>query len=297
MDNFSTGKLSNLREVEENVGSQSWQRFKFVQADIRDAEACMNLTSDVDYVLHQAALGSVPLSIDDPRTTHDVNVTGFTNMLLGAKINKVRRFIYASSCAVYGDNTTIPIAESASFRPLSPYAATKACNELYAQSFHRSYALSNVGLRYFNVYGERQDPSGAYAAVIPRWIHSILQGERLIVHGDGENSRDFVYVGTVVDANIAAALLPQENVCEVFNVASGDAISLNQLLSLLQHNLMQIGGSPKAQAMYEKARLGDIRYSAAEVSYLSEKLRLEPVNIQFGIKRTLDWHFKQSNFQ
>lgn len=296
LDNFSTGRLSNLREVERLVGPEAWRRFCLVEADIRDLKACTAATAGHDFVLHEAALASVPLSVSDPATTHEVNVTGFMNLLLAARSCRVKRVVYASSCAVYGDSAQLPLSETATFKPLSPYAASKACNELYAQSFSRTFSLSTVGLRYFNVYGERQDPNGAYAAVIPRWIRAMIDGDNVLVNGDGLNTRDFIYVGTVVDANIAAALLPDDDLnFDVLNVASGKTISLNELVEILARATEERADIHPVKLRHGSARPSDIRHSAAKIERFTERLRLTPQCIQTSIGRAIDWYSSQNS--
>jgi UDP-N-acetylglucosamine 4-epimerase len=289
-DNFSTGTQANLKEVQEAVGAQTWENFTLVEVDIRDAAACLEISQNVDFILHQAALGSVSLSLYDPKLTHEVNVNGFMNIIQAARINKVRRFVYASSCAIYGDSQDLPLAENTVPRPLSPYAASKACNEMYAQAFSRSFPFSSVGLRYFNVYGARQSPDGAYAAVIPKWIHAMLKGEIVEINGDGANTRDFIHVGTVVDSNISAALLPEYLEGEVLNVASGYSISLNDLFNLLKSNLRRRVAHPIGAPLHGAPRPGDIKHSGARIDYACKKLRIEPVDIATGIEQTLAWY-------
>jgi len=245
-------------------------------------------------VLHQAALGSVPLSISDPKTTHDVNVSGFVNLLIAAKTHKVRRFVYASSCAIYGNNQNLPLDESSQLFPLSPYAASKACNEMYAKSFYNSYGLPTIGLRYFNVFGERQDPKGAYAAVIPRWIHAMLDEQPVFINGDGENTRDFVYVGTVVDSNIASALQRSKLSSEVFNIGSGESLSLNQLYRILA---VQLSHKPKLnlqEVQYRASRLGDIRHSVAQIGKSAQLLHIEPISVDIGIAKAFSWYLQNN---
>ena len=235
LDNFSTGHRRNLDEVRTLVGSEKWGRFHFVEADIRDPEACRQACLNVDYVLHQAALGSVPRSLADPLATNAANIDGFLNMLVAARDAKVRRFVYAASSSTYGDHPDLPKIEEKIGRPLSPYAVTKLVNELYAEVFSRCYGFSSIGLRYFNVFGARQDPDGAYAAVIPRWTKAMLLGEDVLINGDGETSRDFCFVANAVQANLLAATTEiPEAVNQVYNVALDDRTSLNRLFDLLR---------------------------------------------------------------
>src|SRR5882724_10907879 len=240
LDNFCTGYQRNLDEVRAKVGLQKWARARIVEGDIRDLAACHRLCADVDYVLHQAALGSVPRSLADPVRSHDTNVTGFLNMLVAARDANVRRFVYASSSSVYGDHPALPKLEENIGQSLSPYAATKSINETYAGVFARAFNLNSIGLRYFNVFGPRQDPAGAYAAVIPRWIAALLQNEPVHVYGDGETSRDFSYIDNIVQANLLAATTDNSAALnQVFNIAIGETTTLNQLFNLIQTTLRQ----------------------------------------------------------
>ena len=237
LDNFSTGSQHNLDEVEQEVGAEKWQNFTFIEGDIRDLEACRQACEGVDYVLHQAALGSVPRSLEDPLTTNSVNITGQLNMLVAARDAQVQSFVYAASSSTYGDHPDLPKVEEHIGSPLSPYAVTKYVNELYAQVFARSYGFQTIGLRYFNVFGKRQTPDGAYAAVIPKWIGAMLRGQVVTINGDGLTSRDFCYIANVVQMNILAALAPAEARDQVYNVAVSGRTDLNQLFSLLQAEL------------------------------------------------------------
>src|ERR1035438_1539213 len=238
LDNFSTGKRKNLEEVRALVPTAQWARFQFLEGDIGDLAACQRACAGVDFVLHQAALGSVPFSMKDPLASHRSNVTGFLNMLLAARDAKVKRFVYASSSAVYGDDPGLPKVEEKVGRPLSPYAATKAINEVYANAFALAYGLPSLGLRYFNVFGLRQDPDGAYAAVIPKWIAALLAGEAVYINGDGETSRDFCYVANVVQANLLAATTANAAALnQVYNIALGERTTLNELFAMLQDAL------------------------------------------------------------
>src|SRR5687768_12823017 len=235
LDNFATGHRANLREVEEAVGPEAWRRHRFIEASIVDSDACRAACRGVDIVLHQAALGSVPHSIADPVATHQTNVTGFVNMLIAARDAKVRRFVYASSSSAYGDDEALPKVEHATGAPLSPYAASKVANELYAEAFARCYGMHTVGMRYFNVFGPRQDPEGAYAAVIPRWIRALLTGDPVEVNGDGETTRDFCYIANVVQANLLAALTDDPRALnQVYNIAVGESTTLSELLDILR---------------------------------------------------------------
>src|SRR5687767_10852429 len=237
LDNFATGHRSNLEDVEAAVGDKAWSLFQLVEADIRDREACARAVERVEIVLHQAALGSVPRSIADPLTSHDVNVTGFVNMLDAARLGGVKRFVYAASSSTYGDEPNLPKREERIGHPLSPYAATKLANEIYAAVYARSYDFTSIGLRYFNVFGPKQDPDGPYAAVIPKWIAAMLAGDQVEIYGDGSTSRDFCYVANAVQANLRAALAGDEAQNQVYNVAVGQRTSLNQLFGLLRDGL------------------------------------------------------------
>jgi len=237
LDNFSTGYQKNLKEVQGLVSEEQWQRFSFVEGDIRDSSTCLNVSEGVDYVLHQAALGSVPRSIADPITSNASNITGFLNMLEASKQNEVTSFVYAASSSTYGDHPALPKVEENIGNPLSPYAVTKYVNELYADVYNRTYGFKCIGLRYFNVFGRRQDPDGAYAAVIPKWTASMIKGEQVFINGDGETSRDFCYIENTVQMNILAATGPDEAKAEVYNVAVGDRTTLKSLYDSIKNAL------------------------------------------------------------
>lgn len=292
LDNFVTGKHSNLDEVRNSVGDR-WQNFSLIKGDVRDLDQCLNAASGVDIILHQAALGSVPQSINDPLETNSVNLTGFVNMLVAARDKGIKKFVYASSCAVYGDNHHLPLAENEKPRPLSPYAASKACNEIYADAFQRSYGINAIGLRYFNVFGERQDPLGAYAAVIPKWISSAIHAKPLQINGDGTNTRDFIYVADVVKANIAAALIENASPGLVLNVASGEEISLNDLSSLILNKVTRVLGKRKTtDTVFREERFGDIKFSCASTTLSHRILQIAPNNTSTGLDKTLQWYVK-----
>ena len=290
LDNFATGHRANLEAVEQAVGAQAWRRHRFIEASIVDADACRAACRGVDIVLHQAALGSVPRSIADPVPTHQTNVTGFVNMLVAARDAKVQRFVYASSSSIYGDDTTLPKVERITGEPLSPYAASKQANELYAEVFGRCYGMQAVGMRYFNVFGPRQDPEGAYAAVIPRWIRAILTGEPVEVNGDGETSRDFCYIANVVQANLLAALTDEPRALnQVYNIAVGENTSLNRLLEILRMLL-----AAQFQPVYRPFRAGDVRHSLADISLARERLGYAPTHtLASGLKEALPWYVKR----
>jgi UDP-N-acetylglucosamine 4-epimerase len=293
---LSTGHRSNIDELERAVGPKAAARHRFVVADICDMNACRAACDDVDIVLHHAALGSVPGSIADPVAWNAANVTGFLNMLTAARDAGVRRFIYAASSATYGDSPTLPKVEEEIGRPLSPYAVTKYVNELYAEVFARCYGLQCVGFRYFNVFGPRQDPDGPYAAVIPRWIRSLLNGEQVAINGDGETSRDFCYVQNVVQANLLAALTDRSDALnQVYNVAVGDSTSLNELFALLR-DLLHAHGVPVqgARAAHLDFRPGDVRHSEANISKGMRLLDYQATHdLPAGLAQALPWYIRK----
>src|SRR4051812_3363436 len=293
LDNFSTGFQHNLDQVEAAVGREKWTRFRFIRGDIRDLATCSEACRGVDYVLHEAALGSVPRSIDDPITSHASNVTGFLNMLVATRDAKVKRFVYAASSAAYGDWPGLPKVEHEIGRPLSPYGAGKYMNELYADVFGRCYGLETVGLRYFNVFGPRQDPDGAYAAVIPKWVGAILRGDTVHINGDGETARDFCFIENVVQANVLAATTANpEAVGEVYNVAVGDSTTLNQLHAAIQRLLAsRMDGLRLDDPVYRDFRAGDVRYSRADISKAQRLLGYAPaIRAPEGLARAIDWY-------
>jgi UDP-N-acetylglucosamine 4-epimerase len=291
LDNFSTGYQRNLDEVEKIVSPGQWGNFTLHTADIRDADACAKAVRGVDYVLQQAALGSVPRSLKDPVTTNDVNISGFLNMLVAARDAGVKSFVYAASSSTYGDHPALPKVEDQIGRPLSPYAVTKYVNELYADVFARSYDFGSIGLRYFNVFGKRQDPNGAYAAVIPKWVSAMIRGEPVTVNGDGETSRDFCFVENAVQANILAALAQPEGVNQVYNVAFNARTSLNQLFDYLSRALANNGIVYDRQPVYGDFRAGDVRHSQADISKARELLGYEPMhNIVQGLEVAMPWY-------
>ncbi len=293
LDNFATGHQRNLDEVRTLVGPARWVRFRFIEGDIRALHDCRHACEGVDYVLHQAALGSVPRSLVDPITTNDVNLAGFLNMLLAARDAKVARFVYAASSSTYGDHPGLPKVEDAIGKPLSPYAVTKYVNELYAEVFARCYGFNTIGLRYFNVFGPRQDPDGAYAAVIPKWTAAMIKGEDVFVNGDGETSRDFCYIANAVQANLLAATAQaQESSNQVYNVAVGDRTTLNQLydqiLGLLLPHYPHLSG---AKPIYRAFRAGDVRHSLADIGKAVKLLGFAPThNISEGLELAMPWY-------
>ena len=293
LDNFATGHRRNVDEVRDAVTDARWKRHRFVETDIRDAGACRLACSGVDFVLHQAALGSVPRSINDPVATNGSNVDGFLNVLVAARDAGVRRFVYAASSSTYGDHPALPKVEDAIGRPLSPYAVTKLVNELYAEVFARCYGTQSIGLRYFNIFGARQDPEGAYAAVIPRWIRALLLGEAVAINGDGETSRDFCYVDNAVQANLLAAITDNTAaINQVYNVAVDDRTSLNRLFQLLRDALA--GHVPEiacAGPVYQDFRPGDVRHSQADIGKARRLLGYAPTHrLGDGIRAALPWY-------
>ena len=292
LDNFSTGKRDNLLEVQASVGEEAWKRHRFIEGDIADADTCRVACRAADVVLHQAALGSVPRSIDDPVATHQANVTGFVNMLDAARAAKAR-FVYASSSATYGDHPGLPKAENEIGDALSPYAVTKRVNELYAAVFARCYGLQTIGMRYFNVFGPRQDPDGPYAAVIPRWIRALLSGEAVEINGDGETTRDFCFVANAVQANLLAALTDDPKALNrVYNIAVGDRTSLNRLLEILRGLLGEAQGDRAAVSpVYRPFREGDVLHSLADINLARKYLRYDPSHdVASGLRESLSWY-------
>jgi len=328
LDNFATGHQRNLDEVQALVTPEQWRNFQFIGGDIRNLEDCQrtmvflprplgegrgegapNRGIPVDYVLHQAALGSVPRSVEDPITTNAANITGFLNMLVAARDAKVKRFVYAASSSTYGDHPGLPKVESTIGRPLSPYAVTKYVNELYADVFGKTYGLQSIGLRYFNVFGPRQDPNGAYAAVIPKWIASMIKGEPIYINGDGETSRDFCFIANVVQANLLAAtvsdfpLPPAEGrgegapspVNQVYNIAVGERTTLSELYAQLRRNLLpRYPHLQDAKPVYRDFRAGDVRHSLADISKAAARLGYAPTQrIGQGLTLAMPWYIGQ----
>lgn len=292
LDNFSTGHAKNLEQVKAEVSVEQWQRFKFIEGDIRNLEICHAACNGVSYVLHQAALGSVPRSIADPITSNASNIDGFLNMLVAARDAKVKRFVYAASSSTYGDHPDLPKIEDRIGNPLSPYAVTKLVNELYAQVFARTYGFNTIGLRYFNVFGKRQDPNGAYAAVIPKWIAAMIANQPIYINGDGETSRDFCYIENTVQANILAAMAEDEAANQVYNVAIGDRTSLNQLFELIRSGLEgEFAYLKDIKPIYQDFRSGDVRHSQADILKAELLLGYKPAyKIEAGIKDALSWY-------
>ena len=291
LDNFATGHRHNLEEVKGEVTGDQWQNFNSIEGDIRNLDTCKKAVSDVDYVLHQAALGSVPRSINDPATTNDVNISGFLNMLIAARDQKVKSFTYAASSSTYGDHPALPKVEENIGNPLSPYAVTKYVNELYADVFARTYNFNTICLRYFNVFGKRQDPNGAYAAVIPKWKADMINSEEVFINGDGETSRDFCFIENTVQMNILAATANEQAKAQVYNVAVGDRTTLNDLYKSIQNSLVNNGIDNKEKPTYRNFRVGDVRHSQADISKAKSLLGYEPqYNIQQGIDKAMPWY-------
>lgn len=305
LDNFATGHQRNLDEVQTLVSPAQWAHFSFIHSDIRALADCQKACEGVDYVLHQAALGSVPRSLADPITTNAANITGFLNMLTAARDAKVKTFTYAASSSTYGDHPALPKVEENIGKPLSPYAVTKYVNELYADVFARCYGFNTIGLRYFNVFGPRQDPNGAYAAVIPKWTDALLKGEPVYINGDGETSRDFCYVANAVQANLLSAVIasearqsmpPESPLNQVYNIAVGDRTTLNELFYLLRDNLAAHGVNPTAQPVYRDFRPGDVRHSLADISKAQRLLGYAPTQrIGQGLELAMPWYIGQKS--
>nr|WP_307731897.1 SDR family oxidoreductase [Massilia sp. H27-R4] len=299
LDNFATGHQHNLDQVRELVGSAAWANFTFIRGDIRVPDDCARAVAGADYVLHEAALGSVSRSMEDPITTNDTNVTGFLNMLVAARDAKVKRFVYAASSSTYGDHPALPKVEDEIGNPLSPYAITKYVNELYAEVFGRCYGTQTIGLRYFNVFGPRQDPDGAYAAVIPQWIAALIKNKPLFINGDGETSRDFCYIDNVVQANLLAALAddPEAN-NQVYNVALNERTSLNQLHAMMCELLAeQFPHVREHQPQYAPFRAGDVRHSQADISKAIKLLGFAPTHrIGEGMQQAMAWYIRNLTY-
>lgn len=295
LDNFSTGFQHNLDQVQESVSNDQWEVFTFINGDIRDLETCREACDGVDYVLHQAALGSVPRSIEDPILTNENNLTGFLNMLVAARDAQVHRFVYAASSSTYGDHPGLPKVEKTIGSPLSPYAVTKYVNELYSDVFASTYGFKTIGLRYFNIFGRRQDPNGAYAAVIPKWFSALIRGEELYINGDGETSRDFCYIENCVQANLLAASCDNEDsLNQVYNVAYGERTTLNELFTMIRERVVKI--YPEAKGMspvYRDFRAGDVRHSLADISKAETLLGYTPkFSVRDGLDQAAQWYIE-----
>lgn len=293
LDNFATGHQHNLDEVQRLVSESQWENFSFIEGDIRNSDTCKNAVQGVDFVLHQAALGSVPRSINDPLTTNSTNIDGFLNMLDAAKNANVKSFTYAASSSTYGDHPGLPKVEDRIGNALSPYAVTKYVNELYASVYARTYGFKCIGLRYFNVFGQRQDPQGAYAAVIPKWTAAMIANEEIFINGDGETSRDFCFIENTVQMNILAATASHEAKDEVYNVAVGDRTTLNTLFDSLRTALGENNVAYAEDPTYRDFRAGDVRHSQADISKAKNNLGYQPLfNIQQGIQKSMPWYIK-----
>jgi len=293
LDNFSTGKRANLEDVRARVGEDGWSRFAMHEGDVRSLDACRSACAEAEIVLHQAALGSVPRSIADPVTSHESNVNGTLNMLVASRDAGVQRFVFASSSSVYGDEPNLPKVESRTGRPLSPYAVTKAAGERYVEVFRHVYGLPVVSLRYFNVFGPRQDPDGPYAAVIPRWVAALLQGRTVQIFGDGESSRDFCYLANAIQANVLAAVTQQAAALgETFNVAVGERATLNELFALVRERLARHSADiGEAQPEYGDFRPGDVRHSLADISKAERLLGYRPTHtLSAGLDEAMGWY-------
>lgn len=298
LDNFATGFQHNLDEVQGLVSKDQWQNFTFIEGDIRNLADCHTACIDVDYVLHQAALGSVPRSIADPINTNDTNISGFLNMLVAARDAQVTSFTYAASSSTYGDHPALPKVEDAIGNPLSPYAVTKYVNELYADVFARTYGFKTIGLRYFNIFGKRQTPDGAYAAVIPKWTAAMIAGDAVYINGDGDTSRDFNFIENAVQANILAATASDDFKNQVYNVAVGGRTTLNTLFNALKDSLHTNGIDYSQAPVYRDFRAGDVRHSQAGISKIRNALGYDPqFDIVQGIKKAMPWYvaFLQNN--
>jgi UDP-N-acetylglucosamine/UDP-N-acetylgalactosamine 4-epimerase len=293
LDNFATGHQYNLDQVQALVSPAQWARFRFIKGDIRQIDDCRAACAGVDYVLHQAALGSVPRSLEDPITTNSTNIDGFLNMLVAARDAKVKRFVYAASSSTYGDHPGLPKVEEHIGKPLSPYAVTKLVNEQYADVFARVYGFLTIGLRYFNIFGQRQDPNGAYAAVVPKWTAAMMAGEAVWINGDGQTSRDFCYIANAVQANLLAATATNADAAnQVYNVAVGDRTSLNELFEairvLLAPRFPYLAGFTPS---YRDFRAGDVRHSLADITKARTLLGYDPgYRIQAGLREAMDWY-------
>jgi UDP-N-acetylglucosamine 4-epimerase len=293
LDNFATGFQHNLDEVQGLVSKDQWQNFTFIEGDIRSLDNCQTACADVDYVLHQAALGSVPRSIADPINTNDTNISGYLNMLVAARDAQVASFTYAASSSTYGDHPALPKVEDAIGNPLSPYAVTKYVNELYADVFSRTYGFKTIGLRYFNIFGKRQTPDGAYAAVIPKWTAAMIAGDKVFINGDGDTSRDFNFIENAVQANILAATANEEAKNQVYNVAVGGRTTLNTLFLALKEHLGANDVSYTQDPVYRDFRAGDVRHSQADITKIQNALGYTPqFDIIQGIEKAMPWYIQ-----
>jgi UDP-N-acetylglucosamine 4-epimerase len=293
LDNFATGHQHNLDQVRDLVGAEQWARFRFIAGDIRKLDDCRTACTGVDFVLHEAALGSVPRSLEDPITTNATNIDGFLNMLVAARDAGIKRFVYAASSSTYGDHPGLPKVEDCIGKPLSPYAVTKLVNEQYADVFARAYGFRTIGLRYFNIFGQRQDPNGAYAAVVPKWTATMMSGEQVWINGDGDTSRDFCYIANAVQANLLAATVANDDAAnQVYNVAVGDRTTLNDLFEAIRVLLApRFKHLADFKPSYRDFRAGDVRHSLANVTKARTLLGYEPSHrIGEGLREAMDWY-------
>lgn len=291
LDSLVTGHMKNMDEVRTSVSPEQWSKFTFINGDINDYATCKAVVEGVDYVLHQAALGSVPRSVSEPIISNSANVTGFLNVLHAAKEENVRSFTYAASSSTYGDHPALPKVEENIGNPLSPYAVTKYVNELYAGVYARTYEFKTIGLRYFNVFGKRQDPNGAYAAVVPKWVSQMINGEEVFINGDGETSRDFCFIENVIQMNLLSATASEQSKDEVYNVAVGGRTSLNELYQALKGALTENSFTISLDPTYRDFRAGDVRHSQADISKARLKLGYAPTHdINAGIKKAIPWY-------
>ena len=297
LDNFSTGNEYNLKEVQGLVSKKQWANFTFIKGNISNLKSCQLACQGIDYVLHQAAIGSVPRSIKDPINTNKSNITGFLNMLVAAKDANVKNFVYAASSSTYGDHKKLPKKEHIIGNPLSPYAVTKYVNELYADVFNKSYEFNSIGLRYFNVFGKRQTPNSTYAAVIPKWIHAIIKSEEIFINGDGKTSRDFCFIENAIQANILAATNTNKKAFNnIYNIALGDRTSLNELYAMLQSAINKQSNIKHSKLIYRDFRAGDVKHSQADISKAKNLLGYRPTHkVKPGIDETINWHLEHNS--
>ena len=296
LDNLSTGKKDNLSEVQSLVSKKQWSKFKFIKGDISNLKTCKVACKNIDYVLHQAALGSVPRSIKDPIRTNKSNISGFLNILQAAKDAEVKSFVYAASSSTYGDHSALPKREHIIGKPLSPYAVTKYVNELYADVFQKSYGFDSIGLRYFNVFGKRQTPNSAYAAVIPKWVDAMVKNRQIFINGDGATSRDFCFIENAIQANILAATASKKSALnQVYNIAVGDRTSLNQLYDELRKIIFQQTSIFHEKLIYRDFREGDVKHSQADITKAQKLLGYKPTHkVQDGLTKVAIWHLERN---
>jgi len=296
LDNFATGNKTNLEEVQQLVSKEQWKNFKFIEGDISNYSDCKKSVKKIDFVLHQAALGSVTRSIDEPIISNHVNITGFLNMLTASRDSDVKSFTYAASSSTYGDHPGLPKVEEHIGSPLSPYAVTKYVNELYGEVFSKNYNFNSIGLRYFNVFGKRQDPEGSYAAVIPRWINLMIQNKPIDINGDGETTRDFCFIDNAVQANILSALANKKSKNNIYNVAVNDRTSLNELFNILRDLLLENGIEYALKPNYQDFRLGDVRHSQADTSKAEKLLQYKASDdVRLGLSKTVKWYLAKKD--